>query len=97
MIVMLVPTVAELITGILFDQLLGIRLWDYTMQKYNFMGYICLKFSILFGVGLSLVMVTVFPPLRKGVEKLPKKLLCSLATPLFAIVLFDFFLSLLKH
>ena len=43
-------TLIELIAGILLLKCFNLRLWDYSNEKYNYKGYICLKFSIFWGI-----------------------------------------------
>lgn len=43
----LVITVLELIFGLILNVRLGLGIWDYTNVKFNFMGQICLRYSIL--------------------------------------------------
>lgn len=45
----LIPTAAEFLTGLFFDKLFGIRLWDYTDRPFNILGYVCLPMSALWG------------------------------------------------
>lgn len=40
----------EFITGIVVNKLLSWEVWDYSDNKMNLFGQICLKFAILFGV-----------------------------------------------
>ena len=54
----------ELITGIILLKFFNLRLWDYSKQKYNYNGFICLEFSIIWGF-LSLIFYTfIFPYLN---------------------------------
>ncbi len=39
-------TTCELICGFIVNILLGMALWDYAMFKYNFMGQICIRYSL---------------------------------------------------
>jgi len=39
-------TSLELIFGLIFNVWLGLNIWDYSSIKYNFMGQICLIYSI---------------------------------------------------
>ena len=39
-------TLIELISGIMMLKLFNTRLWDYRDEKYNYKGFICLKFTI---------------------------------------------------
>lgn len=40
-------TALELLFGLIFNVWLGFNIWDYSQIKYNFMGQICLRYSIL--------------------------------------------------
>jgi len=40
-------TTLELIFGLIFNVWLCFNIWDYSQIKYNFMGQICLRYSIL--------------------------------------------------
>ncbi len=46
MLIFIVPTLVEFLTGYLDLKLNGIRLWNYSKLKFNFMGFICLRFSL---------------------------------------------------
>lgn len=50
-VITLFITAAELICGLIINLNLGLAIWDYTDMPLNFMGQICLPFSILwFGI-----------------------------------------------
>lgn len=54
-------TILEFISGFILLKCFHLRLWDYSMFKYNYKGFVCLEFSILWGM-LSLVFyVFIFP------------------------------------
>lgn len=42
-------TVLELVTGMLMELFFKVRYWDYSRQKFNFKGYICLSSSMAWG------------------------------------------------
>lgn len=44
---MLIITGIELIFGIVFNLILKEQVWDYSNQRLNFLGQICLPFSML--------------------------------------------------
>lgn len=46
----LICTSFELITGIILDKILKHKMWDYAEQRINLGGYICLSFTIIWGV-----------------------------------------------
>lgn len=39
-------TTLELIFGLIFNIWLGLNIWDYSNLRFNFMGQICLRYSI---------------------------------------------------
>lgn len=60
-------TVVELISGIVINLWLGMGVWDYSNLPFNFLGQICLPFSIAWYV-LCLAFIPVFDFLRYAVE-----------------------------
>lgn len=46
----LLLTLLEFITGRVMIDLFHVRLWDYSNEKLNYKGIICLKFSLIWGV-----------------------------------------------
>lgn len=49
-------TLLELVSGIILNLWLGLGIWDYSNMPFNFLGQICLPFSLLW-VALSVVAV----------------------------------------
>lgn len=62
----------EFITGFLLEKLFHNQWWDYSEENFNICGYVCLKFSILWGLGCTLVMDVVHPVIYKSIKLLPK-------------------------
>lgn len=91
---MVSATVLELTTGILCEKILKVRLWDYSMKKFNYHGRICLESSIAWGT-LSIMMVKIFWPLVDFLlAKIPSLWTAVIATGLFFIVIVDASLSI---
>lgn len=42
-------TLLELITGVALEAIFKVRYWDYSYQKFNYKGYICLSSSVAWG------------------------------------------------
>lgn len=61
---MLIITTVEFFTGILVNLVFGLQVWDYSGQKYNVMGQICLLYSALWSL-LSLLCVYLDMIIRK--------------------------------
>ena len=83
----LIPTVAEFLTGLFFDGLLGVRLWYYETQPFTLMGYVCLQVSLLWGVMLTAYMFFVHPFIQKIVSLVPRRPAAVLAIIISALVI----------
>ena len=64
-------TTIEYITGFLLEKLFHNHWWDYSDQPFNVHGYICLKFSILWGLACTFVMDIVHPLIYKLIKIVP--------------------------
>ena len=56
-------TVVELLTGVFFEKVFKIRLWDYSDRKFDFKGHICPRFLfywLLLGVVFKYILFTPF-------------------------------------
>lgn len=58
---MLFATLVEGFGGWILDILFHMRWWDYSREPFNFQGYICLKFSILWGLAITGVILLIQP------------------------------------
>lgn len=83
----LIPTIAEFLTGLFFDGLLGVRLWYYEEQPFNLMGYVCLQVSLLWGTLLTAFMLVAYPFVRKIVSLVPRKTANIIAVVTSALVI----------
>ncbi len=61
----------ELFVGLGMEKLFHTRWWDYSHEKYNFKGYICLKVSLLWGLGCVIVVKAAHPLVEKLVDIIP--------------------------
>lgn len=55
-------TVLEYMTGFILEKLFNCKWWDYSDNYANIKGYVCLKYSLLWG-GLAFLLVQVVQPL----------------------------------
>ena len=58
-----IVTLLELVSGIILNLWLGLGIWDYSNMPFNFLGQICLPFTLLW-VALSIVAVVLDDWLR---------------------------------
>ena len=86
-------TLLELVTGMTMEALFKVRYWDYSNQKFNYKGHICLSSTIAWG--FLTIFMTQF--LHKGVEKIvlsiPYNILMILTVVLSVYIVADFTLS----
>ena len=61
----------ELVTGWVLKTLFHTRWWNYSQQRFNIGGYICLKFSLVWGVAGAAAVRLVHPPVRRLVQLIP--------------------------
>ena len=61
----------ELFVGVLMEKLFHAKWWDYSEEKFNYRGFICLRISLLWGVGSVLVICVMHPLIEKLVAKIP--------------------------
>lgn len=87
-------TTLELLVGIGMQKLFHNIWWDYSHEKFNYKGYICLKVSLLWGLGCLIVMRIVQPAVAKLVDIMPTWLGNSIIYVFYAIVLVDTIVSL---
>ena len=67
----ILPSVLELAGGWALEKLYHTRWWDYSDFPFNIGGYICLQFSLLWGVGTLVVMKAVHPVIADLVAMVP--------------------------
>jgi len=67
----LLTSVLELITGFLMEKLFHQRWWDYTDEPFNIGGYICLRFSLLWGAACVLIVDVIHPLILKAIQWIP--------------------------
>ena len=86
-------TALELVTGITMEALFKVRYWDYSNQKFNYKGHICLSSTIAWG--FLTILMTEF--LHKGVEKIifsiPVVVVNAVTVVVTVSIIIDFTLS----
>ena len=58
---MLLSTMLELVGGYALLKIFHAKWWDYTSKPFNYHGYICLEFSIIWGFGILVVVRRIQP------------------------------------
>lgn len=70
-------TLVELIAGVALYKLFHTRWWDYTQFRGNLGGFICPRFSLLWGLGGIVMVRLVHPPVAAAVLALPPAVLAA--------------------
>ena len=81
---MILASFIEFTTGALLEKLFHRKWWDYSGIRFNFEGYICLRYSALWGIFAVLLILFVNPFLASLTALLPKALGVVLLWGLFA-------------
>ena len=102
-------TVLEGVTGWAMDKLFHNKWWDYTKLPFNIGGYVCLLFSLIWGVACVFIVYFVHPLIHQVLSLIPHTagialiailgiaLLSDMIVTTSAIVKFNQYLELLKH
>lgn len=67
----LLTSVLEFITGFLLEKVFHNKWWDYSNKPFNIMGYVCLKFSIYWGLACTFIMDILHPIIYKAITTIP--------------------------
>ena len=102
-------TVLEGVTGWAMDKLFHNKWWDYSKLPFNIGGYVCLLFSLIWGVACVFIVYFVLPLIHQVLSLIPHTagialiailgiaLLSDMIVTTSAIVKFNQYLELLKH
>lgn len=86
-------TMLEYVTGVTMEALFKMRYWDYSNQKFNFQGHICLTSTLAWG-GLTILMTrVVHKPVEQLVLDIPSGILSAAVFLLTICLVADFTLS----
>lgn len=86
-------TALEYVTGVTMEALFKVRYWDYSNQKFNFQGQICLGSTLAWG-GLTILMTrVVHKPIEQMVLAMPGSVLSVVTFVLTIYIVADFTLS----
>lgn len=86
---MAVTTVLELITGWVLEKAFHMKWWDYSGEKFNIGGYVCLEFSILWGFAAMFVLKIVHPLVYSGIMLMPDTVKTAVAAIFLIIIAID--------
>ena len=86
-------TALEYVTGVTMEALFKVRYWDYSNNKFNFQGHICLGTTLSWGF-LTIVLTQVLHvPVERMVLSIPEQTLTVVTIVLTVLIGIDFVLS----
>lgn len=88
-----IVTVLEWLTGFLLEKLFHNKWWDYSEMPLNLNGYVCLLFSMIWGVFCVVIVRFMNPLLQKGLSFMPHILGGILLVTLSIVLLIDLYIT----
>ncbi len=89
----IVCSVLEYITGFVLEKVFHTRWWDYSDIKFNLSGYICLSFSLYWGIFCVLIVHFIQPTIARFVGVINHSLLIFVFVVFYALLLIDFIVT----
>ena len=86
-------TALEYITGVTMEALFKVRYWDYSDQRFNYKGHICLSSSVAWGFLTILMTRVIHRPIEQLVLAIPGLELLCLTAVLTIYIAVDFTLA----
>ena len=85
----ILPSALELVGGWALYKLYRTRWWDYTDKPFNIGGYVCLEFSLMWGVGAMVMVKAIHPTIAALVNLIPPLVGFVLMCLLYAVYAAD--------
>ena len=89
----ILATAVELIAGWLLDVCFHARWWDYSDKPFNFHGYICLEFSLIWGLAIVMVVKVFQKYVESQASHTPATWEWIVIAVLYAVYLTDFIVT----
>lgn len=90
----LLTTALEFVTGFVLERFFHDKWWDYSDMPFNIKGYVCLKFTILWGLAASFIIGAIHRFIYMLIEKTPFALGVILLAVFLAAFIADFTVTL---
>jgi len=86
---MLLTTAIEFITGFALEKIFSAKWWDYSDLPFNINGYVCLKFSIYWGIACTFVIKIIHSLIYNLIQITPNLLIIVLLIIFSILMLSD--------
>ncbi len=84
------PSLLELVTGFVLEKVFHHKWWDYSKERWNLGGYICARFSLLWGLVCIAAVKIIFPLVDKFIAVLPHTATLVVIIVLASLMFIDF-------
>lgn len=95
-VAIIVLTIWEYIVGWMLEKLFNTKYWDYSEQKFNIQGRVCLTNSICWGILGVLLVKYIHPFIQNIVLKIDNSILKYIIIVIAALMLIDAIISIVK-
>ncbi|MEA4964520.1 MAG: putative ABC transporter permease [Oscillospiraceae bacterium] len=92
----ILTSAVEFLVGFLGEKILKVRLWDYRSNPFNLCGYVCLKFSLLWGLACVFILKLVHPAVADLMIKIPTGIGIVLVSVFYAVFLADILVTMIE-
>lgn len=89
-----IASLIEFIAGFMLEKIFHERWWDYSDRKLNIGGYICLEFSVIWGMFCFLLFEAVHPIIERLVGLVPETFIKYIGIGLVIIMILDLVASI---
>ncbi|MCQ2505712.1 MAG: PfkB family carbohydrate kinase [Lachnospiraceae bacterium] len=90
----IVTTSIELLTGWVLEKFFHTKWWDYSDVPFNIAGYVCPKFSLIWGIACLFVIKVVHPLIVALVELIPEGITYVFTNTLVVVITLDFAITM---
>ncbi len=93
---MLLTTFIEFLAGFALERIYKRKWWDYSNEPFNLMGYVCLRYAILWGLACVGIIKVVHPTIYKITNNINTNLGYFLLSFFAVIMIADFVITIIQ-
>ena len=85
---LVLTSVLEFVVGFVLEKLFKTKWWDYSKEHFNIKGYVCVKYSILWGLACVIVIDLIHPMIANLVQITPalaRYIICGVLCAAFIV------------
>jgi len=93
---LVITSALEFAVGFLLEKLFHQKWWDYSKDRFNIKGYVCLYTSLVWGVACTVVVYFLQPLIDKAISYLPENLDVAITLILLTAIIADTIVALVS-